>query len=144
MSTQDRRTVREELQAAWQELAYAETQVFGDCLTYSTVEPILQKLTALQAHPPAAPERLSARWQELFWALPSGEMRSKLRALEIDIGRMLREQAPSPAVSVAEPEIECPACGETVKQVASATLSLALWQHYTWTCRATHPESSNG
>ena len=40
--------------------------------------------------PVVSPERLSERWQELFWALPSGEMRSKLRALEIDIGRLLR------------------------------------------------------
>jgi hypothetical protein len=38
---------------------------------------------------------LSARWQELFWALPSGEMRSKLRALEIDVSRLLREHDPS-------------------------------------------------
>ena len=30
--------------------------------------------------------------------------------------------------------IDCPLCGETVKQVASATLSLALWQHVNWTC----------
>lgn len=38
--------------------------------------------------PSASP--LSARWQELFWALPSGPMRSKLRALEIDVSRALR------------------------------------------------------
>lgn len=31
--------------------------------------------------------------------------------------------------------IDCPACGETVKQVASATLSLALWQHWNWICK---------
>jgi hypothetical protein len=31
--------------------------------------------------------------------------------------------------------IACPACGETVQQVASATLSLALWQHWNWTCK---------
>lgn len=35
-------------------------------------------------------QRLSSRWQELFWALPPGEMRSKLRALESDMGRILR------------------------------------------------------
>jgi hypothetical protein len=34
---------------------------------------------------------LSARFQELFWALPSGTMRHKLRSLEIDIGRTLRD-----------------------------------------------------
>lgn len=38
-------------------------------------------------------ERLSARWQALFWALPSGPMRSKLRALEIDHGRLLTSHA---------------------------------------------------
>lgn len=34
----------------------------------------------------------------------------------------------------AEPTIECPACGASVPQVASATLSLALWQHWNWAC----------
>jgi DNA repair exonuclease SbcCD ATPase subunit len=32
------------------------------------------------------------------------------------------------------PQIDCPLCGVTVKQVASATLSLALWQHVNWVC----------
>lgn len=32
-----------------------------------------------------------------------------------------------------EPQaIDCPVCGKSVKQVASATLSLALWQHFNW------------
>lgn len=35
-----------------------------------------------------------------------------------------------------EQEIACPACGETVKDVASATFGLALWQHWNWTCGA--------
>lgn len=39
---------------------------------------------------PVESKPLSERWQELFWALPPGEMRSKLRALESDIGRMLK------------------------------------------------------
>jgi hypothetical protein len=30
--------------------------------------------------------------------------------------------------------ITCPLCGVEVKQVASATLSLALWQHVWWVC----------
>lgn len=30
--------------------------------------------------------------------------------------------------------INCPLCGETVKQVSSATLNLALWQHMNWVC----------
>lgn len=34
-------------------------------------------------------ERLSSRWQELFWALPPGEMRHKLRSLEIDVSQSL-------------------------------------------------------
>jgi hypothetical protein len=41
---------------------------------------------------PASPDRLSERWQELFWALPSGEMRSKLRALEIDLSRLVTDR----------------------------------------------------
>lgn len=36
---------------------------------------------------------LSARWQELFWALPQGPMRSKLRSLEIDTSPRLRDEA---------------------------------------------------
>lgn len=35
--------------------------------------------------------------------------------------------------------ITCPLCGELVKQVASATLSLALWQHCNWTCVRRNP-----
>jgi hypothetical protein len=34
-----------------------------------------------------APTPMSSRWQELFWALPPGPMRSKLRSLEIDVSR---------------------------------------------------------
>ncbi len=41
---------------------------------------------------------------------------------------MCEDSAPGSA------EIDCPLCGATVKQVASATLSLALWQHVNWTC----------
>jgi hypothetical protein len=37
-------------------------------------------------------------------------------------------------LSTAQQEIECPLCGETVKQVASDTLSLALSQHVRWVC----------
>lgn len=33
------------------------------------------------------------------------------------------------------PTLTCPRCGETVKQVASATLELALWQHVNWVCK---------
>jgi hypothetical protein len=31
-------------------------------------------------------------------------------------------------------QIDCPLCGVRVTQVASATLSLALWQHIMWAC----------
>ncbi len=39
-----------------------------------------------------------------------------------------------------EPQIDCPLCGVTVKQVASATLSLALWQHVNWVCQSAQQE----
>jgi hypothetical protein len=43
---------------------------------------------------------------------------------------MLREAADALA---APPEsIDCPLCGQLVRQVSSATLSLALWQHFNW------------
>jgi len=32
------------------------------------------------------------------------------------------------------PYIDCPLCGVPVQQIASATLSLALWQHVNWCC----------
>jgi hypothetical protein len=35
---------------------------------------------------------------------------------------------------VGSPRINCPACGTSVVQVASATLDLALWQHWNWAC----------
>ena len=41
----------------------------------------------------------------------------------------------APTLDRQEPQIECPACGETVRQVSSATLSLALSQHYRWVCK---------
>lgn len=48
---------------------------------------LAEKLTEQSRQP------LSARWQELFWALPPGPMRSKLRALEIDFSNALRDGA---------------------------------------------------
>jgi len=30
--------------------------------------------------------------------------------------------------------IQCPICGTIVHQISSATLELALWQHYNWSC----------
>ena len=37
--------------------------------------------------------------------------------------------------------IDCPLCGKEVKQVASATLSLALWQHTNWACEVVKAHS---
>ncbi len=39
--------------------------------------------------------------------------------------------------------IDCPLCGTTVKQVASATLSLALWQHVNWVCQSAQQERAS-
>lgn len=36
----------------------------------------------------------------------------------------------------AERQITCPACDVAVHQVASASLDLALWQHWNWVCHA--------
>lgn len=32
-------------------------------------------------------------------------------------------------------QIDCPLCGAIVRNVSSATLSLALWQHVNWSCQ---------
>jgi hypothetical protein len=37
------------------------------------------------------------------------------------------------------PTIDCPVCGKSVPQVSSATLSLALWQHFNWMHRGAAP-----
>jgi len=55
---------------------------------------LTQDHIGLVAEPERPTQRLSARWQELFWALPPGEMRHKLRSLEIDTGRALRGAEP--------------------------------------------------
>lgn len=48
-------------------------------------------------------------------------------------------------VAADEPNIDCPLCGENVKQVSSATLSLALWQHVHWVCKkACEPREYEG
>lgn len=75
---------------------------------------------------PQAPARLSERWQELFWALPPGEMRHKLRSLEIDVGRALRgapsfsaqklDQIQPPQEPQAPTRLRlCPACTRPVR-----------------------------
>ncbi len=66
---------------------------------------------------------LSARWQELFWALPPGEMRHKLRALEIDIGRALRERAAPPAGDEMMPPV---GYGESVRVIPADRARPAL------------------
>lgn len=55
---------------------------------------------------------------------------------ELDAQRA-RVAALTAALAAAQSEaqhIECPWCGVVVKQVSSATLSLALWQHVNWVC----------
>ncbi len=54
------------------------------------------------------------------------ELAEQRDALEAD-NATLREQ-------LGQANIDCPLCGVNVKQVASATLSLALWQHVGWVC----------
>ena len=53
------------------------------------------------------------------------------RISEAISGRVPREAADS--IEQAE-AIDCPLCGVSVKQVASATLGLALFQHVNWAC----------
>ena len=48
--------------------------------------------------------------------------------------KQLLAEREAPAVAM---QVDCPLCGEQVQQVASATLSLALWQHVQWACRKT-------
>jgi hypothetical protein len=50
-----------------------------------------------------------------------------------------RTDQPVPSPAAQEPEITCPACGGIVRQTASATLSLALWQHWNWACESSPP-----
>lgn len=55
----------------------------------------------------------------------------------------LRVQPPATPQEPA-PSIDCPLCGEEVRQVSSATLSLALWQHVRWVCRRASTPSPEG
>ncbi len=43
--------------------------------------------------------------------------------------------------SLAPLSIGCPLCGKQVNQVASATLSIALWQHTNWACEVVKAHS---
>jgi len=43
-------------------------------------------------------------------------------------GVSIKELAKRPTMVI------CPMCGAEVKQVSSATLSVALWQHVNWSC----------
>ena len=56
------------------------------------------------------------------------------------------EKAVQPPATPQEPapSIDCPLCGEEVRQVSSATLSLALWQHVRWVCRRASTPSPEG
>ena len=75
-------------------------------------------------------EALIAKWRkkaEANWRDFTGmAYRDCAEDLEALLAALLRDEAPR--------EIDCPLCGATVQQVASATLSLALWQHVNWTC----------
>ncbi len=98
-------------EATYPKLNAAGRQAWDDGYTLGMREALASRSDdALAAQPSPAAHRpepseaqqcLSARWQELFWALPSGAMRHKLRALEIDMGRALadpsssREEPPS-------------------------------------------------
>lgn len=69
------------------------------------------------------------------------EYHPRLIALALIARQFLREL---PELRSSAPqELDCPLCGEAVKQVASATLSLALWQHVNWACRKS-PSLSQG
>jgi calcineurin-like phosphoesterase family protein len=48
----------------------------------------------------------------------------------------LYERQQNEAARLVPPTVVCPKCGQEVKQVASATLELALWQHQNWACPA--------
>jgi len=61
-------------------------------------------------------QEAAARWRDNYFAA--------LKAQSVP---------PVPADPVQE-AIDCPWCGVVVKQVASATLSIALWQHVNWVC----------
>lgn len=79
--------------------------------------------------------------EDCWYSCPKAEdgCCDKSQGTECNCGYEKRVQSIASALDAAEQrglpsEIECPACGETVKQVSSATLSIALWQHWNWTC----------
>lgn len=53
--------------------------------------------------------------------------------------RALHEAVDAALAAPPPDAIACPACGDTVRQVSSATLGLALFQHWNWACRRTPP-----
>jgi len=60
---------------------------------------------------PSATTR-AEHWQELFWALPPGPMRSKLRSMEVEFGRLLTEiQQLRSTTEAGEPVVSCASCG---------------------------------
>lgn len=79
--------------------------------------------------------RLLDKWQELASAYVSDvDMHHDAARLRICADE-LEALLPAPQQEE-QPTIDCPACGASVRQVASATLSLALWQHWEWVCTA--------
>ena len=69
---------------------------------------------------------------------PSPEL---MRALET-LGK--RPVQPPATPQESDQSIDCPLCGEAVRQVSSATLSLALSQHVRWVCRRASTPSPEG
>lgn len=86
----------------------------------------------------AAEARVTALEQE-FHEERNGLLDDLVR-LEVDRQNFERAamiaEARATAAEAQANAIDCPLCGESVKLVASATLSLALWQHVNWTCQS--------
>lgn len=82
--------------------------------------------------------------ENLAYALWFGKARAERTHLVDTINLLdskLKEARASHVGEPPAPQITCPACGTIVKQVASATLDLALWQHWNWVCKvAAHGE----
>lgn len=77
------------------------------------------------------------RHGEHLWSIPVDHQRDFDCILSDAINEL--EQLRALSASRTEPQdaaIVCPACGGQVKQVVSATLSLALWQHWNWVCQS--------
>ena len=79
---------------------------------------------------------LVAQWRQRFLRIAMEYQHGQLDSHQAPLAWMVEQCARNVAAWQArpEPEINCPVCGTIVKQVASDTLSLALWQHWNWKC----------